>query len=118
MPRSWKVYTANIEDVREPNIFSGPLGEDDEFVHYYRDHENGIDYFGVLTDDHTAWRAAQPDNLALAEYTGDVPLDNPHTQLALERVSRRIEEGVAEDESRALGEQELDAKGLTLPEPT
>lgn len=60
MPRSWKIYTAKIEEHREPNIFAGPLGEGDEFVHYYRDREEGLGYFGVLTDDHTAWLPSNP----------------------------------------------------------
>ena len=83
--KTWKFYRASTEAIREPSVFAGPLDTEggDIFVHYLRQGVlgKGTDYFGIYTEDHAGWLAAQPPELAVTEITAaEVPDPNVYTQ--------------------------------------
>lgn len=87
--RKWKYYRADVEEVRTPNVFPGPLDIEagDRFVHYLR--SGGTDYFGVFAETAriTKWLAAQPAEVGLTEITAaDVPQPNWHSHLCALRM--------------------------------
>jgi len=118
--RSWKYYRAKVEKIRKASVFPGPIDpEQDEFIHYHRDPAAGLDYFGVFTTRHLAWRAAQPTELALAEIDPTkIPSSNKHTSLAERRrldALKSATTALAEARCEEAFTAELAAKGLPIP---
>lgn len=112
--RSWKYYRAKAEAYLDPNVFRGPLNEDDRFVRYAR--IDGWDYLGVYTAAPKTWLTAQPAALEVTEIrVEDVPRENRHLELAARRLEERLlaaATAAEEDDAALQASAELKAKGL------